>query len=44
MLPTLQRIASKENVIEVDAITGAEDFLSFNKKFLGYISFLEEKH
>ena len=43
MLPTLQRIALKENVIEVDAITGAEDFSFFQQKVPGLYFFLGGK-
>ena len=43
MLPTLQRIASKENVIEMDAITGAEDFSFFQQKIPGLYFFLGGK-
>ena len=40
MLPTLQRIASKENVLEIDAITGAEDFSFFQEKIPGIYFFI----
>tara|TARA_B100000795_G_scaffold269521_1_gene259139 strand:+ start:378 stop:1670 length:1293 start_codon:yes stop_codon:yes gene_type:complete len=43
MLPTLQRIASTENVIEIDAITGAEDFSFFQQKIPGLYFFLGGK-
>ena len=43
MLPTLQRIASKENVLEIDAITGAEDFSFFQQKIPGMYFFLGGK-
>ena len=43
MLPTLQRIASKENVLEIDAITGAEDFSFFQQKTPGLYFFLGGK-
>ncbi len=43
MLPTLQRIASKENVLEIDAITGAEDFSFFQQKVPGLYFFLGGK-
>ena len=43
MLPTLQRIASKENVLEIDAITGAEDFSFFQQKIPGLYFFLGGK-
>ena len=43
MLPTLQRITSKENVLEIDAITGAEDFSFFQQKIPGLYFFLGGK-
>ncbi|MFK8058596.1 MAG: amidohydrolase [Polaribacter sp.] len=43
MLPTLQRIASKQNVLEIDAITGAEDFSFFQQKVPGLYFFLGGK-
>lgn len=43
MLPTLQRIAGKENVIEINAITGAEDFSFFQQKIPGLYFFLGGK-
>jgi amidohydrolase len=43
MLPTLQRIATKENVGEFDAITGAEDFSFFQQKVPGMYFFLGGK-
>lgn len=43
MLPTIQRIAGTENVIEIDAITGAEDFSFFQQKVPGLYFFLGGK-
>ena len=43
MLPTLQRFAGKENVIEISAITGAEDFSFFQQKVPGLYFFLGGK-
>ncbi|WP_298779476.1 amidohydrolase [uncultured Polaribacter sp.] len=43
MLPTLQRIAKKENVLEIDAITGAEDFSFYQQKVPGLYFFLGGK-
>jgi len=43
MLPTLQRVAKKENVIKIDAITGAEDFSFFQKEIPGLYFFLGGK-
>jgi amidohydrolase len=43
MLPTLQRIANKGNVFEIDAITGAEDFSFFQQKIPGLYFFLGGK-
>ena len=40
MLPTLQNIAGKENVILSDAVTGAEDFSYFQEKVPGLYYFL----
>ena len=40
MLPTLQSIAGKENVILSDAVTGAEDFSYFQDKIPGLYYFL----
>lgn len=40
ILPSLQRVAGKENVIEIDAITGAEDFSYFQKEVPGFFFFL----
>tara|TARA_R110002073_G_scaffold123234_1_gene266723 strand:- start:17787 stop:19076 length:1290 start_codon:yes stop_codon:yes gene_type:complete len=43
MLPTLQRMAKKENVVEINAITGAEDFSFFQQKIPGLYFFLGGK-
>ena len=40
MLPTLQSVMGAENVIEVDAITGAEDFSYFQNEIPGMFFFL----
>ena len=40
MLPTLERTASKENVMLMKAITGAEDFSFFQEKVPGFYFFL----
>ena len=40
MLPTLQSVAGKENVILSDAVTGAEDFSYFQEKIPGLYFFL----
>ncbi len=40
MLPTLQRVAGKEHVRLVDAITGAEDFSFFQEKVPGFYFFV----
>jgi len=40
MLPTIQRVAGKEHVRLVDAITGAEDFSFFQQKVPGFFFFL----
>jgi amidohydrolase len=40
MLPSLQRVAGKENVLFVPAITGAEDFSFFAQKVPGLFFFL----
>lgn len=40
MLPTLQAVAGKENVIQRKAITGAEDFSFFQQKIPGFYFFL----
>ena len=43
MLPSLQRTAGKENVIFINAITGAEDFSYFQKEVPGFYFFLGGK-
>lgn len=43
MLPTLQKSAGKENVILVNAVTGAEDFSFFQKEVPGLYFFLGGK-
>lgn len=43
MLPTLQRIAGKENVTQIKAVTGAEDFAFFQQKIPGLYFFLGGK-
>ena len=43
MLPTLQRVANAENVREINAITGAEDFSFFQQKVPGLYFFLGGK-
>ncbi len=43
MLPSLQKSAGKENVILVDAITGAEDFSFFQKEIPGLYFFIGGK-
>ncbi|MAD98467.1 MAG: N-acyl-L-amino acid amidohydrolase [Flavobacteriaceae bacterium] len=40
MLPTLQRVAGKENVKNVNAVTGAEDFSFYAKEIPGFFFFL----
>lgn len=40
MIPTLERVAGKENVYEIKAITGAEDFSYFQKEVPGLFFFL----
>jgi amidohydrolase len=40
MLPTLENTAGKENVLLIDAITGAEDFSFFQKEIPGLYFFL----
>ena len=40
MLPTLQRVAGLENVFEINAITGAEDFSYFQNEIPGFFFFL----
>lgn len=43
MLPSLQKSAGKENVILVNAVTGAEDFSFFQKEIPGFYFFLGGK-
>jgi len=43
MLPTLQNVAGKNRVFEIDAITGAEDFSFFQKEVPGLYFFLGGK-
>lgn len=40
MIPTLERIAGKENVLTQNAITGAEDFSYFQREVPGFFFFL----
>jgi len=40
MIPTLERVAGKEKVYEINAITGAEDFSYFQNKVPGFFFFL----
>ncbi|MBT8286199.1 MAG: amidohydrolase [Flavobacteriaceae bacterium] len=40
MLPTLQRVAGGDNVVEHKAITGAEDFSYFQREVPGFFFFL----
>ncbi|GMG87615.1 amidohydrolase [Biformimicrobium ophioploci] len=40
MLPTLERVAGQDNVLQIDAITGAEDFSFFQEKVPGLYFFL----
>lgn len=40
MLPTLQKVAGADKVIEIDAITGAEDFSYFQNEVPGFFFFL----
>ena len=40
MLPTLQRVAGKENVVNGKAVTGAEDFSYFQREVPGFYFFL----
>jgi amidohydrolase len=40
MIPTLERVAGKENVYEINAITGAEDFSYFQNEVPGLFFFL----
>ena len=40
MIPTLQKVAGEDKVIEIDAITGAEDFSYFQNEVPGFFFFL----
>lgn len=40
MIPTLERVAGKENIYEINAITGAEDFSYFQNEVPGLFFFL----
>ncbi len=40
MIPTLERVAGSQNVYEIDAITGAEDFSYFQNEVPGFFFFL----
>ncbi|MEK9614651.1 MAG: M20/M25/M40 family metallo-hydrolase, partial [Flavobacteriaceae bacterium] len=40
MIPTLERTAGTANVIEINAITGAEDFSYFQNEVPGFFFFL----
>lgn len=40
MIPTLERVAGKDKVFEIDAITGAEDFSYFQNEVPGFFFFL----
>ena len=40
MVPTLEKLAGKENIVLSDAITGAEDFSFFQKKIPGFYFFV----
>ena len=40
MLPTLQKAAGPANVVEIKAVTGAEDFACYQEKILGLFVFL----
>jgi amidohydrolase len=43
MVPTLERSAGKENVIQINAITGAEDFSFYQKEIPGLFFFVGGK-
>ena len=43
MLPTMKRQAGENNVVLIDAITGAEDFSYFAKEVPGFYFFLGGK-
>ena len=40
MIPSLEKVVGKENVIEISAVTGAEDFSYFQSKIPGFYFFL----
>ena len=40
MLPTLQKAAGPANVVEIKAVTGAEDFACYQEKVPGLFVFL----
>jgi amidohydrolase len=40
MLPTMQRVAGPKNVVEIKAVTGAEDFACYQEKIPGLFVFL----
>ncbi|MBJ6143218.1 amidohydrolase [Hymenobacter sp. BT559] len=40
MLPTMQRVAGTKNVVEIKAVTGAEDFACYQEKIPGLFVFL----
>lgn len=40
MLPTMQRVAGQQNVVEIKAVTGAEDFACYQEKVPGLFVFL----
>jgi len=40
MVPSLQKVAGMDKVIEIDAITGAEDFSYFQNEVPGFFFFL----
>ena len=40
MLPTMQRVAGSANVVEIKAVTGAEDFACYQEKVPGLFVFL----
>lgn len=40
MLPTMQRVAGTQNVVEIKAVTGAEDFACYQEKIPGLFVFL----
>ncbi len=39
MIPSIERVLGKDNLEVVNAVTGAEDFPTSNKRFLDFISF-----